>query len=163
MVSKEYRRTCPADVYSTIPFPGNNSEERYMTDNNYFIEQKIIRAVQELLTGKVNEFLMKSQFTVPLIEFGDFSLYEYAVSPAIFLSACEQTEQEKIIFTFHKTRQSELYFNAYSRAIRKAVNDNPALSDAAKSAEITESNYIPPETSCDSESWDLIVTLRVTC
>jgi len=43
-----------------------------MTTNSDFIEQRIIEAVRFLLAGRVNEILRESEFTIPVIEFGDY-------------------------------------------------------------------------------------------
>jgi len=61
-----------------------------------FIEQKIINAVKNLLTGKVNNYLHEFDFQIPIIEIGIFRGIN-VIAPIIALSSCEQTEKERII------------------------------------------------------------------
>ena len=142
-----------------------------MTDNNVFIEQRIITAVRELLTGKVNDILRESEFAIPVVEFGDYGCM-YSVAPAISLSACEQTEKERIIrldsytltisFTFIETPESEMYCYAYAGAVGRAVYDDPTLGGVADRAVITGKKYLSPKKPHCGDDWELIVSLKVT-
>ena len=139
-----------------------------MTD---FIEQRIINAVRELLTGRVNDLLGKMEIAIPIIEFGDFGS-GYAVSPKIELTSCERTEKERVIrldayrltitFNLPDTPESEVHCFAYSGAISSAVNDDPTLGGDADRAVITEKKYTAPKKLHCGEGWGLAISLRVT-
>ena len=135
------------------------------------IEMRIISAVRELLSGKVNELLGDMQFSIPLVEFGNYRGGDVVV-PAIALSSCERSEKERIIrldayslsitFTVPETEDSELFCYAYSAAVCKALELNPTLGGVADRAVITGKKYIEPKKSNCGEGWQMIVTLRVT-
>jgi len=101
-----------------------------MTTDNLFIEQKIISAVREVLTGKINEMLRDVPCSVPPVEFGEY-MGRSAVVPKIVISSCERTEKERIIrldaytltvtFTLPETPESEKFCYIYSGAVSKAI------------------------------------------
>ena len=104
------------------------------------IEMRIIAAVRELLSGKVNELLGDMDFSIPLVEFGNYRGGDVVV-PAISLSACERSEKERLIlvdafsvsitFTVPETEDSELFCYAYGSAVCKALELNPTLGGIA--------------------------------
>jgi len=136
-----------------------------------FIEQRIIGAVQEILTGRVNELLCDMQFPIPTVEFGEYR-GGLTVVPSIALNSCERTEKERIIrldaytltviFTLPETPESELYCYAYSGAISRAIYDNPTLGGIVDRAVITGKKYLSPKKLNCGESWQLVITLRLT-
>ena len=136
-----------------------------------FIETRIIAAVRKLLTGKVNEMLGEMECPVPLIEFTDYK-GGGVVCPAISLTGCEQTEKERIIrldaysltitFSLPDVPDSELHCYAYSGAVGRAFNDDPALGGIVDRAYIIGKKYVSPKKPYCGEGWELIVILRVT-
>jgi len=136
-----------------------------------FIETRIISAVRDLLSMRVNEILGEAEFTIPLIEFGGYES-EAVVCPVIVLSTCERTEKERVIridaytvtisFSLPETPESELFCYAYSAAVGKAVADNPTLGGVADRAVITGKKYQPPKKPYNGEGWGVVLTLRVT-
>jgi len=136
-----------------------------------FIESRIIEAVRGLLAGQVNEILNKSQYAIPVIEFGDYCVSN-SVVPVISLASCERSEKERIIrqdaysltitISLPETPESELHCYAYSGAISRAIYDDPTLGGVADRAEITGKKYNSPKRTNCGESWELIITLRVT-
>jgi hypothetical protein len=138
--------------------------------SNEFVEMRIINAVREVLTGKVNELLSELQFYIPHIQFGDYGGYE-AVSPVIALSTCESTEKERIIqidtytltitFSVPETTYSELFCYAYSAAVRKALEGDVTLGGVAYKAVITGKKYITPKKPNCGQDWELVITLRI--
>jgi len=111
-----------------------------------FIEQRIITAIRELLTGKVNEYLRDFDFQIPFVEFGVFRGVDI-ITPLITFSSCEQTEKERIVkqdsyfvtvtFPVLDTVESELYCFAYADVFYKALGDDVALGGAVDRAVIT--------------------------
>ena len=142
-----------------------------MTDNKGFIEQRIIEAVKGLLTGPVNEILGKWEFLIPVIEFGNIG-GNYAMSPVVTVSGCEQTEKERIIrldaytvvinLSIQEHEDGELYCYAYSGAVGRSVYDSPTLGGIVDRAVITGKKYVPPKKPNCGEGWGLAITLRVT-
>ena len=138
---------------------------------NDFIEQRIITAVRELLTGRVNEILKDVIIPIPIIEFGEYK-GSTVVAPVIALSTCERTEKERIIrqdvysltisFELPETGESENYIYAYSTALIMAVCENPTLGDIADRAVVTGKKYLPPKKPGCGECWGLTVSLRIT-
>jgi hypothetical protein len=138
---------------------------------NDFIEQRIVEAVRELLTGRVNELLGGIHYSVPLIEFGNYSGGNVVI-PVIGLSTCERTEKERIIrldayslaivLTLPETLESELFCYAYSGAISRAVFDNPTLDGIVDRAVIIGKKYVPPKKINCGQGWELVITLRIT-
>ena len=136
-----------------------------------FIEQQIITAVREILTGRINEMLRDSQFFIPSVEFGDYCGGSVVV-PVIAISSCERTEKERIIrmdahtmtvtFTLPETPKSELYCYAYSGAVSKAIRDNPSLGGIVDRAVVIEKKYLSPKKPNCGEGWRLIISLRIT-
>ena len=142
-----------------------------MTETQDFIEIRIINAVRALLSGQANELLKKTQFHIPIIEFGGSGCGS-VISPVIALSSCERTEKERVIrldaytltitFTSVDTPESELYCYAYSGAISRAVYDNPTLGGCVSRAAISGKKYVPPKMPHCGEGWSLVITLRLT-
>jgi hypothetical protein len=138
---------------------------------NDLIEMRIISAVRELLTGRVNEILRNWQELIPIIEFGEYGC-GYATVPVITLSSCEQTEKERIIcldaysltitFSLPETPDSELFCYGYSAAFGKALNEDPTLGGVTDRAVITGKKYNSPKKLHCGEEWGLIISLRVT-
>ena len=150
-----------------------------------FIEQQIITAVREILTGRINQMLRDSQFPVPLVEFGDYAegnlgsveprrgfLGGSAVVPVVALSSCERTEKERIIrveaysvtitFSLPETPESELHCYAYSGAVSRAIHDNPSLGGIADRAVITGKKYLSPKKPNCGDGWQLVISMRIT-
>jgi hypothetical protein len=143
-----------------------------MSENQtIYIEEKIVKAVNSLLTGQVNEILKENQFIIPVIEFGDFR-YGCTVAPVVSLSVCEQTEKERIIrldaytllitFILIDTPESELQCYAYSGAVGRAIYEDPTLGGIVNRAVITGKKYIQPKIPHCGEGWGLVITLRIT-
>ena len=145
-----------------------SKEEQGM--GNEFIEQRIINAVRGLLTGRVNELLREAQFTIPLVEFGDYS-GDNSVVPVITLASCERTEKERIIqldiysmtvsITFPEGAEGELYCYAYSGAFGRAIYDDPTLGGVTERTVSTTRLYIQPKKQHCGEGWRLQITLRI--
>ena len=136
-----------------------------------FVEQRIIKAVREVLTENLNSMLSDIRFSIPSVEFGEYN-GNSAIAPVITLSTCERTEKERIVhidaytitvtFNMPDTPESETYCYAYSGAVSKAVYDNPTLGGVADRAVITGKKYVSPKKPNCGEGWQLIITLRVT-
>jgi hypothetical protein len=137
----------------------------------YFVEQRIIMAIRELLTGKFNDYLHEFDFQIPIVEFGIFRGFN-VVAPLIELSSCEQTEKERIIqidsysvsvtFPVLETVESELFCFAYADAFQKALKDDETLGGVADRAVITSKKYIPPKKISCGLDWEVVIGLRVT-
>jgi hypothetical protein len=144
------------------------NEEWIMKD---FIEKQILDAIRKLLTGRVNEILGDWQLLIPLFEISDFQ-GRSAVVPTINLTACEQTEKERIIrvdayslliaFTLHETLESELYCYAYAFAVCKALGENPTLDGIADRVVVTGKKYNPPKKPHCGDEWEVVISLRIT-
>jgi len=136
-----------------------------------YIEETIIKAVKQLLTGWVNEILREAEIAIPIIEFGSCGCGD-VVAPVIFLNSCEKSEKERIIkldaysltitLSLPETPESELFCYAYSGAVGRAFYDDPTLGGVVDRAVITGKKYNPPKNPNCGEVWELIVTLRVT-
>jgi len=136
-----------------------------------FIEMRIIEAVRELLTGKVNEILGDMQFAIPLIEFSDYRGGDVVV-PAVVLSSCERNEKERIIrqdaysvtitFSLPENEDSEFFCCAYGLAVGRAFELNPTLGGIADRAVINWKKYSQPKKPGCGENWEIAVSLRVT-
>jgi len=142
-----------------------------MTADNGFIEQQIIEAVKGLLTGPVNDLIKNSQYTIPFIEFGDYS-GDSSIVPVIGLETCERTEKERIIrvdaysvkvsITFPETPDGEQYCYAYSGAVSRAIYDDPSLRGITNRTINTTKMYVPPKKPHCGEGWRLVITMRIT-
>jgi hypothetical protein len=142
-----------------------------MTDDNVFIEQRIIEAVRKLLTGRVNEVLGKWEFLIPVIEFSAFE-NKHTVVPAVSLVSCERTEKERIIrldayslsisFTLPETQDTELYCYGYAAAVCKALGENPTLGGVVDRAAVSGKKYSQPKKPGCGENWEVVITLRIT-
>jgi hypothetical protein len=136
-----------------------------------FVEQKIIEAVKELLTGRVNEVLGNWQFMFGIFEDSEFKS-NTSIVPVVKLSGCERTEKERIIcidaysltisLTVPETADSEFFCYGYSSAISKALGENPTLWGIVNRAIVTDTKYIPPKAANCGQDWQVIITLRVT-
>ena len=135
-----------------------------------FFETRIIMAVRELLTGRVNEILQNSPFVIPVIEFGDYC-GSGSVVPVITLTSCERTEKERIIrldvysltvsITLPETPESELHCYAYSGAIGRAIYDDPTLGGVVDRVVVTGRKYLSPKKPYCGEGWGIVIMLRV--
>ncbi|MCL2881143.1 MAG: hypothetical protein FWF29_12945 [Treponema sp.] len=142
-----------------------------MTIDSFFIEQRIIEAVKNLLNGCVNEILTGWEYLIPVIDFGSFGS-RYAVAPVVSLLSCERTEKERIIsldayslsvtFTLFEHEDGELFCYAYSTAFAKALGEDVTLGGIADRAVITGKKYIAPKKPHCGEGWGLELSLRVT-
>jgi hypothetical protein len=136
-----------------------------------FIEQRIITAVRELLSGKVNELLGEMKIAIPLIEFGIYRGV-LVVVPVITLSSCECSEKERIVrmdayslsitFSMPETVESEFFCYAYASAVRKAVEKNSTLNGLANRVMIAGKKYTAPKTENCGQGWELVITLQIT-
>jgi hypothetical protein len=136
-----------------------------------FVEQQITTAVRGILTGRVNEILGDTEFSIPSIEFGEYC-GDTAVSPVIFLTACECSEKERIlrldayfmtiVFTLPETPECELNCYAYSAAVCKAMNENPTLRGLADRAVVSGKKYVKPKKPNCGEGWGVVITVRIT-
>jgi len=136
-----------------------------------FIETRILGAVRGLLTERVNEIIRDSEYSIPVVEFGDYGCGD-AVAPVISLSTCERTEKERIIrldaysltvaFSFPETQESELYCYAYSGAVSRAFYDDSTLGGIVDRAVVTGKKYISPKKPNCGEDWGLVIALRIT-
>ena len=135
------------------------------------IEPRIISAIRNLLTGRVNELLGEMEHPVPLIEFTEFAGVGVVV-PVINLAYCERTEKERIIrldaylltitFSFSEMPESELHCYAYSGAVGRAFYDDPTLGGVVDRAIITGKKYVQPKKPHCGDGWELIVSVRLT-
>jgi len=143
-----------------------------MSDNRaLYIEETIIKAVKERLTGRVNEILRETDFSIPIIEFGSCGCGDVVV-PVISLNSCEKSEKERIIrldaysltitFSLPETTESELFCYAYSGAIGRAFYDDPTLGGIVDRAIIIEKKYVLPKKPHCGEGWELVIYVRVT-
>jgi len=142
-----------------------------MTTNSDFIEQRIIEAVRFLLAGRVNEILRESEFTIPVIEFGDYC-GSSVVAPEIALSGCERTEKERLIcldaysmtitFDLPQSPESELSCYAFAGAVGRAVFDDPTLGGLADRVVIAGKKFITPKKPHCGDAWGLVISLRIT-
>jgi hypothetical protein len=138
--------------------------------NNDFIEQRIIKAVRGLLTGRVNEILREMELNIPAIELGDYEGGD-AVVPVVLLNSCESTEKERLLrwdaynvsifFQIAEASDSELYCYAYSFAICKALIENPALDGVAEDVGVKSKTYGQPKRKGCGEGWKMTLNLRV--
>ena len=136
-----------------------------------FIEARIISAVRGLLVGRVNKILGEMEFAVPAVELGEY-LGGSVVVPVIVLSTCERSEKERIIrldvysltiaFSVPESPESELYCYAYAAAVEKALGENMALDGTASRAVLIGKKYVAPKKPHCGDSWEVVLTLRVT-
>jgi hypothetical protein len=136
-----------------------------------FVEQRIINAVRELITGRINEILNNWNFVVPLFEFSDYK-GNTAITPVISLLTCEQTEKERIIrldtysmtisISTPENSESELYCYGYSHAFEKALREDVTLGGVAERAVIINKKYVPPKKPNCGMEWELIIFLRIS-
>jgi hypothetical protein len=151
-----------------------------MTDKVLFIEEKIISAVKNLLSGRVNELLGEMECSLPPIEFGNYSGGSVAAgvcSPAIGLSACERSEKERLVrldaYTLtisfaapegpsDQRSVAERNCYAYAATTAAALQEDPALGGVVGRAELTGKRYVPPKHPGTGEGWEVILALRIT-
>jgi len=136
-----------------------------------FVEQRIIKAVRGILTGRVNEILHEEEFDAPVIEFTNYGS-GYGLSPSVALSTCEKNEKERIIqldaysvaiaFELPEEIESERQCYAYCAAVCKALKENPALGGVADRAVVTGEKYVPPKKANCGCNWEVIISLRIT-
>ena len=136
-----------------------------------FIEQRIIRAVRGLLTGRVNEILREDTLDVPVIEFGNYGC-GYGMVPVIVLSSCECTDKERIIrleaytvsisFSLPETFESETQCYGYCAAVCQAIKETPTLGGVVDRVKVTGEKYTPPKKPGCGDGWQVALSLRVT-
>jgi len=139
--------------------------------NNDLIEMRIIGAVREILTRRVNEILEQRQFLIPLFELSEFQGRSNIV-PVIALLTCERTEKERIIqqdaysltisFSVNETEESELYCYAYSTAVCKAIEENPTLNGIVDRTVIIGKKVLQPKKANCGMDWEVTINLRIT-
>jgi hypothetical protein len=137
-----------------------------------FIEQRIIGAIRELLTRRVNEILHEEEFDMPFVEFGEYGGSAAVVTPAITLVSCEKSEKERIVrlaayaviitFTLPETFEVETHCYGIVSAVGMALRENPTLGGVAVRTVITSEKYVAPKKPNCGEKWDVIVSLRIT-
>jgi hypothetical protein len=143
-----------------------------MTDRkDLYIEEKILNAVEKLLSGPVNELLGETECPIPPIEFGNYR-GGFAVAPAIALSTCERTEKERIVrldaytltitFTLPEHPEGERNCYAYASSVATALWDDPTLGGAVDRAVLAAKKYVPPKQSGTGGDWIVVLTLRIT-
>jgi hypothetical protein len=134
-----------------------------MTDRkDLSIEEKILNAVEKLLSGRVNELLGETEYPIPPIEFGNYRGGS-AVAPAIALSTCERTEKERIVrldaytltitFTLPELAEGERFCYASAAAVVTALGENPTLGGIVDRAVLTGKKYVPPKQSGTGGDW----------
>jgi len=138
---------------------------------NDFVELQIIEAVRKMLSEKVNELLGDMQFSIPLVEFGNYDGGDVVV-PVVALACCERTEKERIIrvdayslsvtFNVPENEDGELFCYAYSSAVCKALELNPTLGGVADRVAVSGKKYVEPKKQGCGEGWQLVITLRIT-
>jgi hypothetical protein len=142
-----------------------------MTDRKgLYIEEKILNAVEKLLSGRVNELLGETEYPIPPIEFGNYQSGSVIV-PVIALSACERTEKERsirldaytltITLNVPKHPEGERNCYAYAGAAATALRENPTLGGIAGRAALTGKKYTPPKQSGTGGDWIVVLTLRI--
>jgi hypothetical protein len=142
-----------------------------MTDKALFIEEITLNSLKSLLTGRVNELLGETEYSIPPIEFGNYRGGS-AVVPVIALSTCERTEKERIVrldaysltitFTVPEQPAGERDAYAYAWAVAAALKENPALGGAVGRAELTGKKYALPKHPGTGGDWAVVLTLRIT-
>jgi hypothetical protein len=151
-----------------------------MIDKGLFIEEIVINSLKSLLAGRVNELLGETEYPIPPIEFDKYrggSAVAGVCSPVITLSACEQSEKERIIrldvYTLTVTFTVPEYLSdqrsvgeqncyAYASSVTTALGEDPTLGGIADRAELTGKKYAPPKQSGTGGDWEVMLTLRVT-
>lgn len=138
---------------------------------NDFIETRILTAIKELLSGRVNELLGEVLVHIPLVEFSDYQ-GAYVIVPVVELVECERSEKERIIrldsysvtvtFNVPDSAESELYCYAYSAALSKALNEDVTLGGVIERAVVTGKKYVKPKIANCGEDWQVIISLRLT-
>jgi len=139
--------------------------------NSDFVETRILAAVRSLLSVRVNELLRKVEYSIPLIELGEYR-GDTVVSPEIALSCGERTEKERIIlldaytvtvtFSLPEAEESELYCYAYAAAVRTAIREDPTLGGTADRAVITAKKYTTPKSKHCADGFSVSIALRIT-
>jgi hypothetical protein len=143
-----------------------------MTDKGLYIEETLLNSVKNLLFGRVNELLGETEFAIPSIEFKQFPSGAYIVTPVLGLTACEQTEKERIVrlevysltitFAIPESTDSERNGYAYAGAVAVALKEDPTLGGVVDRAELTGKKYVPPKHQGTGGDWEVILTFRVT-
>jgi hypothetical protein len=136
-----------------------------------FIEEAIIKAVENLLSSRMNELLGQLDYPIPYVEFGTYS-GDSIVSPKIAITVCGRTEKERLIlldaytlsitFNLPETPDSVLFTFAYSCASNKVFTDDPTLGGIVDRVVIMEEKIIPPKTPNCGQEWQVAITLRIT-
>jgi len=136
-------------------------------------EKKVKSAVKGLLVDDVNKLLEELSFHVPTLEFGTHSGREVII-PNVSLTACEQSEKERIVFVNAyaveislpvddlRDWDGELLAFAYGAAIRRAVRLNSSLGGLVDRTVITNMDYVEPKRRFCGDRWIVAARLRVT-
>ena len=136
-------------------------------------EKKILGAIKKLLVDDVNKLLEELSFHVPTLEFGTHSGREVVI-PNVSLSACEQSEKERIVFVNAyavevtipvddlRDWDGELLAFAFGAAIRLAVRLNSSLGGMVDRTVITNMDYVEPKRRFCGDHWIVATRLRVT-
>ena len=136
-------------------------------------EKKVKSAVKGLLVDDVNKLLEELSFHVPTLEFGTHSGREVII-PNVSLTACEQSEKERIVFVNAyaveislpvddlRDWDGELLAFAFGAAIRRAVRLNPSLGGLVDRTIITNMDYVEPKRRFCGDHWIVAARLRVT-
>jgi len=137
----------------------------------YYIEENIINSVKKLLSGQVNELLENTELYVPPLEFTNYRGAS-AIVPEIALSACEQSEKERIIqqdaysltitLSIPETPESERQCYAYAGAVTRAFHEDPSLGGVVDRTVITGKKYNSPKKPNFGQDWEVVFTLRLT-
>jgi len=137
------------------------------------MEKKIKGAVRGLLVDDVNKLLEELSFHVPTLEFGTHSGPEVII-PRVSLSACEQSEKERIVYVNAyaveislpvddlRDWDGELLAFAYGAAIRRAVRLNSSLGGMVDRTVIINMDYVEPKRRHCGDRWIVAARLRVT-
>ncbi|MDR0583575.1 MAG: hypothetical protein LBG57_04410 [Treponema sp.] len=143
-----------------------------MTDKSLFIEEIIINSLKSLLTGRVNELLGETEYSIPPVEFGRSLAGGAAVTPVLRLSICERSEKERIIrldaytltitFTIPEWPGGERNCYAYAASVATALKENPTLGGVTGRAVLTGKKYAPPKCAGTGADWTVVLSLRIT-
>jgi len=136
-------------------------------------EKKILGAIRKLFVDDVNKLLEELSFHVPTLEFGTHGGREVII-PNVSLSACEQSEKERIVFVNAyaveislpvddlRDWDGELLAFAYGAAVRRAVRLNSSLDGIVDRTVITNMDYVEPKRRFCGDRWIVAARLRVT-
>jgi hypothetical protein len=141
-----------------------------MTDKELFIEEILLNSLKKLLTGRVNELLGETEYSIPPVEFVDYRSGS-AVVPVVVLSTCERTEKERIVrldaytltitFTVPEHPAGERNCYAYASSVATALRENPTLGGTVDQAVLTGKKYSPPKQSGTGGEWEVELKIHI--